>query len=146
MADYFAEAAKKRRPSVVNERSLQPDPQRWWKIANNVTDKFGTAVPTTKRFQPVPLATVFAGTNKGIICNVELKFFNKARTDDLKPLGPSDTQDIGVELIRAYIVSVDVDVQLPTKALRIKQDVKPTYNTADHASDDVMKRLKDLGI
>lgn len=37
MMERFATAGKARRPTVVNEPSLVPDANRWWKIANNVS-------------------------------------------------------------------------------------------------------------
>ncbi|KAG9242102.1 hypothetical protein BJ878DRAFT_556377, partial [Calycina marina] len=65
-ADQFAEAGKIRRPTVAHEKSLQPDNNRWWKVANNVDESFGVINADTKRFQKKSLEVIFDATRSGI--------------------------------------------------------------------------------
>lgn len=146
LADAFAEAGKKRRPTVVTEKSLISDPVRWWKIANKVEDKFGVAKRESKGFMPVPLATVFASTQKGIKCNAELKFFVKAATEEGANITATTPQTVAVEVVRGYIIETDVDVQPPSRIQRTQEKVVPRFSDNDFASDDLMKRLANLGI
>jgi len=146
MAAHFAECGMKRRPTVANEKNLVADPNRWWKIANKVSDRFGIANPVKKTFERVALPTLFTSTNKGIICNVELRFLNKASTENEQSLTATVPQTIAVEVIRGYIVTTDVDIQGPTRIARNTETVKPSYSAADFATDTVMQRLASLGL
>ena len=147
MADKFGEDGKRRRPTVVNEASLMPDPARWWKAVNKINDKFGVAIEKTKSFRVIPLAPIFDKTQKGIVCNVELQFYAKASTMDRKPLTASDPQRVTVELVRAYILQTGVDVQPPVRAPRATKYAVPSKTGSDNfASDDLLASLAQLGM
>ena len=45
-ADIFQESVKKKRPTVTTEKNLLPDRNRWWKIMNNLDEKFGKVSPS----------------------------------------------------------------------------------------------------
>lgn len=146
MAEAFAEAGKRKRPTMVTEKSLVPDSERWWKVANKVENKFGLAKKDTRGFKPIALPSAFASTQKGLVCNVELKFFCKASTTDLNQLTATVTQTVAVEIVRAYIAQPDVEVEMPDRVPRDKQEISPSFNDADYASDDVVKRFQALGL
>lgn len=81
-ADQFSEAKKGKRRTVVHEKSLQPDKNRWWKVANNVDKAFGVINATTRKFQKKNLEVIFEATNSGITASVILFFMFKANTDN----------------------------------------------------------------
>lgn len=145
-ADKFAEAGKSRRPTIVTEKSLQPDRNRWWKVANNVEDSFGVINKETKKFHKKSLEVIFDGTNSGITATVILTFLFKASTDSKEPLKPTTGGTISVNLERAFVTETDVNVQMPVRLNTKKQKVDPSATSKDIASDSLMKRLKDLGL
>ncbi|KAK0100520.1 hypothetical protein ONS95_006981 [Cadophora gregata] len=105
-ASKFSEAAKVRRPTVVNEKSLQPDRNRWWKVANKVEESFGVVNAETKRFQKKSLEVIFDATNSGISASVILSFMSKANTDSMEPLKPTTSCTISINLERAFYINV----------------------------------------
>lgn len=145
-ADKFAEAGKSRRPTMVHEKSLQPDKNRWWKVANNVSESFGIINKETKKFHKKSLETIFDATNSGITATVVLSFLFKASTDSKEPLKPTTTGTVSVNLERAYISATDVNVQMPVRVNTVKKKVDPTATARDVADDSLMKRLSELGL
>lgn len=145
-ASKFAEAGKSRRPTMVYEKSLQADPNRWWKVANNVSESFGVINKDTKKFHKKSLETVFDATNSGITATVVLSFLSKASTDSKEPLKPTTTGTVSIELERAYISATDVNVQMPVRLNTRKKRVDPTATSRDVADDSLMKRLGELGL
>lgn len=146
MAPRFSELGKIRRPTVTGENSLQPDPNRWWKIANNVTGKVGTINKSDDKFHATNLSTIFEGTGKGVTVNLVAKFLIKSSTDDKSPLRPTNPQRVVLEVERAYLEETDVDVQPPTRVMRSKPKTEPDATRRDVASDSLMKRLAQLGL
>jgi hypothetical protein len=146
MAPRFAELGKARRPTVTGENSLQPDPNRWWKIANSVVGKVGTINKTDSKFYATNLSTIFEATGKGVTVNLVAKFLIKASTDDKSPLKPTNPQRVVLEIERAYLEETDVDVQPPTRVIRSKPKAEPVAVKTDIASDALMKRLAQLGL
>lgn len=146
MAPRFSELGKARRPTVTGENSLQPDSNRWWKIANNVTGKVGTINKKDNKFYATNLSTIFEATGKGVTLNLVAKFLIKASTDDKSPLKPTTPQRVVLEVERGYLEEMDVDVQPPTRVIRTKQKTEPVATRSDVASDDLMKRLAQLGL
>lgn len=142
----FSEAAKVRRPTVVNEKSLLPDRNRWWKVANKVEDAFGVVNAETKKFQKKSLEVIFDATNAGITASVVLSFLFKASTDSLEPLKPTTTGTISVVLERGFISSTDVNVEMPVRVNTKKVKSDPSAISADVADDALMKRLAELGL
>jgi hypothetical protein len=142
----FADAGKVLRPTVVQERSLVPDPQRWWKIANNVEGCFGSLDGRTGKFFAKSLATIFASTGKGVTANIVVKFNVKASTDEKQVLKPATPCTIAVEVVRAYIASVNVDIPAPTKAVRTKAKIEPLATSSDVATDDLKRDLAAMGL
>lgn len=146
MATRMAEVGKARRPTVTGENSLQADPNRWWKIANNVTDKIGTISPVDKKFHAKSLSATFEGSGKGVTLSIVARFIIKASTEEKSSLKPTTTQRIVLEIERGYVGALDVDVQPPTRIMRNKQKSEPVATAADIASDALMKRLAELGL
>lgn len=146
-ADKFAEAGKIRRPTVAHEKSLKPDPNRWWKVANKVEESFGIINNDNKKFQKKSLETIFDATSSGILASVVLSFMFKAHTDSKQPLKPTTGGTISVTLERAYITKTDVNVQMPVKVVDgNKKKVDPVAVSRDVADDSLMKRLQELGL
>lgn len=146
VGEKFAEAGKSRRPTIVTEKSLQPDRNRWWKVANNVEESFGIINKDTKKFHKKSLDVVFDATNSGITATVVLSFLFKASTDSKEPLKPTTGGTISVNLERAFLVSTDVSVQMPVRLNNKKQKVDPSATSKDVANDSLMKRLSELGL
>jgi len=146
VASQFAEAGKTRRPTVVNEKSLVPDEQRWWRIANNVEGKFGAINRETSLFHAKPLQTIFETTGRGVTVNVVVQFMAKANTEDKSNLKPTTSFTLAMEVVRAYIVDVGVDVQMPVRVSKAKPKVEPLAVARDVATDSLMKRLSELGL
>ena len=145
-AEKFADAGKSRRPTVVTEKSLQRDPNRWWKVANNVTESFGVINRDTKKFHKKSLETIFDATSSGVTATVVLSFLFKANTDSKEPLKATTAGTISVELERAYLSSTDVNVEMPVRLNTQKRKVDPAATSRDVADDALMKRLADLGL
>jgi len=145
-AERFAEACKSRRPTVVTEKSLQPDRNRWWKVANKVEDSFGVVNGETKKFMKKSLEVIFDATNSGITASVVLSFMFKASTDSMEPLKPTTSGAIAVNLERGFISATDVNVEMPVRINRNKQKADPTAVSRDVADDALMKRLAELGL
>lgn len=146
VAGKFAEAGKSRRPTMVYEKSLQPDVNRWWKVANNVSESFGVINRETKKFHKKSLETIFDATNSGVTATVVLSFLSKASTDSREPLKPTTTGTVSIGLERAYISSTDVNVQMPVRLNTRKNKVDPSATSKDVADDSLMKRLSELGL
>lgn len=146
MADKFAVEGKTRRPTVTNEPSLMPDSNRWWKIANNITDKVGVLSKEDGLFRAKSLSTIFEGTNKGVTVNLIARFLAKASTDEREQLKPTTPQKVTLEIERAFIEATDVDVEMPRRIPRNTTKAEPTALRADIASDSLMKRLAQLGL
>lgn len=142
----FADAGKTLRPTVIQEKSLLPDPSKWWKIANSVDQVFGSLNNTTNKFYAKSLATIFESTGKGVTANIVAKFNVKASTDDRLPLKPATHCTVALEIVRGYIVSLDVDIPPPGRVMRTKAKVEPLATSSDVATDDLMKRLSELGL
>lgn len=83
---------------------------------NGVSNTFGSIDERTKRFFPRSLATIFEGTNRGVTVKLLAHFVVKASTEDRSALRWDTAQRVSVEVIRAYYVALDVDVQGPTGA------------------------------
>jgi len=145
-AEMFSNAGKKLAPTVVTEKSLVNDDMRWWKIANRVSGSFGVIAIDTKRFHDKSLETIFESTALGIRCSVILRFYCKASTEDRAPLKATTPRTVAIEVIRAYIDEIDVDVQMPNRVERGKPEVQPVATMGDVASDSLMKRLGELGL
>jgi hypothetical protein len=125
MSSAFAEAGKTRRPTVVNEPSLAPETNRWWKIINGVDRKIGAIDKDSSRFSPKSLSTILESTGKGLTVNIVARFMAKASTEDRQSLRPSTPQRITLEIDRAFIAAVDVDVQMPTRIPKTKEKPEP---------------------
>jgi hypothetical protein len=145
-AQKFAEAGKSRRPTVVTEKSLQADPNRWWKVANKVDESFGIVNGETKKFQKKSLEVIFDATNAGITASVVLSFLFKASTDSMEPLKPTTSGTIAINLERGFISGTDVNVEMPVRLTNRKQKADPTAVSKDVADDALMKRLAELGL
>lgn len=145
-AEMFADAGKLRAPTIVAEKSLVPDPERWWKIANNVQGSFGIVRQTSKRFIPISLESILNTSNAGITCSVILNFKCKASTDEREALRSTTARTVAVEVVRAFICETDVNVQMPVRVSREKPKVVPSASSSDIATDDLMKRLSELGV
>lgn len=146
VAEKFAEAGKSRRPTVVHEKSLQPDKNRWWKVANKVEDSFGVVNGGTGKFQKKSLEVIFDATSSGITASVVLSFMFKASTDSMEPLKPTTTGTISVNLERGFISCTDVNVEMPVRLNTKKPKADPTAISKDIADDSLMKRLAELGL
>ena len=146
MAQQFQELGKAHRPTVTGENSLQPDMNRWWKIANDVSGKIGTIHSADNKFHPKSLSTIFESTNKGVTVNLIAKFLVKASTDDKSPLKPTSSQRVTLEIVRGYLMSVDMDIQLPTRVSRSKPKAEPVAVRSDIGSEELMKRLAAIGL
>lgn len=118
IGDALANAGKSVRPTRIDEASLCPDSARWWKALDGVSNTFGSIDERTKRFFPRSLATIFEGTNRGVTVNLLARFVVKASTEDRSALRWDTAQSVSVEVICAYYVALDVDVQGPTKTKR----------------------------
>jgi len=145
-ADKFAEAGKTKRPTVVYEKSLQPDRNRWWKVANKVEDTLGVINGETKKFQRKNLEVIFDATSSGITASVVLSFLFKASTDNIEPLKPTTTGTISVNLERGFISATDISVEMPVRLNTRKTKADPTPVSRDVADDSLMKRLAELGL
>jgi len=145
-ADVFSEACKQRRPTRVTEAALVPDRNRWWKIANKVEGKFGYLNKTTGGFKPVSLETIFDSTHAGITVNAVITINFKASTMAKNPLKATTMGTLSVEVVRAYIEKLDVNVQMPARIPKNKNTRPPVATNADVASDDLMRRLAEIGI
>lgn len=143
--NIFADACKTRRPTKVTENSLVHDDNRWWKIANNVSESFGFINKTTNKFHKTSLEAIFESTRTGITANVVLNFKFKANTVS-SPLKPTTPGTLSIELDRGYISTIDVAVQMPTRISKKKVKVEPMATSGDVASDSLMKRLSQLGL
>lgn len=128
------------------EASLIPDGQRWWKIANNVQEHFDIVNQETKMFHKKSLKTIFDSTSAEISCSVILRFYCKASTTDINNIRPITVRTVSVEVVRAFINQMNINIQIPTRINREKAKVEPVTTAADVAIDDLMKRLADLGI
>jgi hypothetical protein len=146
VADKFSEAGKSRRPTVVNEKSLQPDRNRWWKVANKVDDSFGIINGRTNKFQRKSLEVIFDATSSGITASVVLSFMFKASTDSMEPLKPTTSGTIAVNLERGFISATDVNVEMPVRINNRKTKADPTAVSRDVADDSLIKRLAELGL
>lgn len=146
VGDKFAEAGKSRRPTRVTEKSLVPDKQRWWKVANNVEELFGVVNKDNKKFYKKSLDTIFDQTKSGITATVSLKFLFKASTENREALKPTTAGTISIELERGFITATDVNIQMPVRIQRSKNKVAPAATSKDVASDSLMKRLQELGL
>ena len=142
----FDDAGKSRAPTKVIEASLIPDGQRWWKIANNVQKHFDIVNQKTNMFHKKSLKTIFDSTSAGISCSVILRFYCKASTTDMNNIRLITVRTVSVEVVRAFITQIDINVQMPTTINREKTKVEPVTTAADVATDDLMKRLTDLGM
>ena len=142
----FAEAGKQRAPTKVMENSLAPDKERWWKIANKVENVFGVINQDTRKFHQKSLETIFDATQSGVSCAVVLRFFCKASTSETEALRPTTVRTVSVEVERAYIDSMDINVQMPVRINKQKAKVEPTASLRDVATDSLMKRLSELGL
>jgi hypothetical protein len=145
-SNEFANAGKRRAPTMTTEKSLVPDSNRWWKVANKVDSSFGVVDQTTKKFHSKSLETIFDGTQSGVTAAVVLKFFCKAATGDKESLKPTTTRTVAVEVVRGYITSADVPVQMPMRVSKQKPKVEPAATARDMATDSLMRRLGDIGL
>lgn len=145
-AEKFAQAGKAKRPTVVHEKSLKPDKNRWWKVANKVDESFGIVNGVTKTFQKKSLEVIFDATSSGISASVVLSFLFKASTDSTEALKPTTTGTISVVLERGFISATDVNVEMPVKINNTKKKADPGAVSRDVANDALMKRLADLGL
>lgn len=143
-ATAFAAAGKANAPTKVTENSLMEDKARWWKIANKVEGLFGVII--NKKFHSKSLATIFDSTQSGISCNVILRFYCKAATDEKEPLRPTTPRSVSIEMVRGYIDTLDVSVQPPTRVSRQRAKVEPTAVSKDIATDSLIERLAALGL
>lgn len=144
MSGMFAQAGKSKYPTRVNEESLAPNTEIWWKIANRVSNSFGTL--DKKNFHVKSLETIFGTTNAGIGYSATLRFLCKASTPDNTPLKPTVVRNVAVEVVRAYINEVDIDVQMPSRVNKMKPVSEPIATSRDVASDSLMKRFSELGL
>lgn len=142
----FAEACKTRRPTRVTEKSLEPDANRWWKVANDVEESVGVINKATGRFHKKSLEAIFDATNAGVTANVTVSFMFKAATDSKEALKPTTQGSISISLERAVINETDVNVQLPVRIVRKKTKIEPAATSKDIASDKLMERLNALGL
>lgn len=145
-ANVFAEAGKTRAPTRVTEKSLVPDANRWWKVANDVELAFGVIDKATKKFRVKSLETIFDATQSGITATLVLNFVCKASTDEKENLKATTVRTIGVEVQRGYISETDINVQMPVRVQKQKVTVAPTATSSDIATDSLMKRLSELGL
>lgn len=145
-ANIFAEAGRTKRPTKVTEKSLAPDRARWWKIANNVQNSFGVIDNNSKKFRVRSLETIFDSTQSGVTASVVLKFHFKASTEEKEPLKQTNVGTVAVTVVRGYLSDVNVNIEPPTRVALTKQAPEPTATSSDIASDDLMKRLADLGL
>ena len=146
MGEAFRDAGKTRAPTKIVEASLIPDPQRWWEVANNVQESFGVINQQTRKFHKKSLETIFDASQSGISCSVTLKFNCKASTSETEALRPTTVRTVAVEVVRGFISEMDVNVQMPARVSREKAKVEPVATATDVATDDLMKRLADLGL
>lgn len=63
--------------------------------------------------------------------------------DNIKPI---IVRTASVEVVRAFITQVDINVQMPTRINREKAKMEPIATAGDVAIDDLMKRPSDLGM
>ncbi|KAN0078913.1 hypothetical protein V8E54_005426 [Elaphomyces granulatus] len=120
-AEIFSAAGKKARPTIVNEKALQPDTARWWKTVNGLDGKFGR-VSTSGVFEPISLeALVGELGGKGVIVNVVGGFFAKASTENKQSLTAvvPQTLQFEVEIPTRYILSTSNCRVCGTTAVRL---------------------------
>lgn len=145
-ADNFANAGKTRRPTRVTEKSLAPDNNRWWKVANNISESFGIISNDTKKFHKKSLETLFEATGSGITATVVLSFLFKASTEGKEPLKPTTMGTVSVVLERGYITATDINVQMPTRISNRQSKVEPSATSKDVATDSLTARLAEIGM
>lgn len=101
---------------------------------------------THRGFQPKSIRGILEATKKGITVNVVVKINAKSMTDDRSLLSSTRPFTLEVDLIRAYIVETGVDVQPPVRVKAAKPKREAAAIKADKASDDLLKKLAELGI
>ena len=70
----------------------------------------------------------------------------KAHTEDRSPLKPTTPCTVSMEVVRAYVIDVGVDVQPPSRTERSRKVEKPLATPQDIATDSLMQRLRNRGL
>ncbi|KAN0075752.1 hypothetical protein V8E54_007022 [Elaphomyces granulatus] len=145
-AEIFSAAGKKTRPTIVNEKALQPDTVRWWKTVNGLEGKFGK-VSTAGVFEPISLeALVGEMGGRGVIVNVVGRFYAKASTDNRQNIGSVTPQTLQFEVDRMFLVGISSDIEPPVRMSMKKDKPIPAMVKADIATDKLLQDLAALGL
>ncbi|KAN0068894.1 hypothetical protein V8E54_013063 [Elaphomyces granulatus] len=145
-AEIFSAAGKKTRPTIVNEKALQPDATRWWKTVNGLDGKFGK-VSTSGLFEPVSLEALVGDLGgRGVIVNVVGRFYAKASTDNKQSISSVTPQTLQFEVDRMYLTGISSDIEPPVRVSTKKDKPTPAMVKADIATDKLLQELAALGL
>ena len=64
----------------------------------------------------------------------------------MEALRPTTARTVAVEVVRGFINQVKINVQMQTGVNRDKANIEPVATASDVATDNLMKRLADLGL
>ncbi|KAI1007506.1 hypothetical protein K3495_g714 [Podosphaera aphanis] len=142
LRDAFERRLGESCPVETRERSLSPS-IIWWKTVNKVTDKsFGVVL--RNGFVPKNIGHILNTTGKGVTVTANMKFYLKAATANNRPISAGVTRTVGVELIRAYITDVNVDIEPPERAA--SASTPAVALPTDVATEDLLGKLNAMGL
>ncbi|GJD05439.1 hypothetical protein ColKHC_14264 [Colletotrichum higginsianum] len=134
---------------VTEESSLVSTTKCWWKTFNNLNGTVGTLDSQSEFDAKVPRQIMIAKQG-GIIINgefsVQLQASRVCEEGNDTPLSTEDVVTVKVDVVRAYINAIGVDIDVPARKSTTQgfEATKPVK--AEITPDDVISQLAQLGL
>ncbi|RKF83574.1 hypothetical protein GcM3_011008 [Golovinomyces cichoracearum] len=119
----------------------------WWKHVSSVKNKFGYVSDGEKAFNPLSLKKFFDEFSAGLTATLYLRLVCKASTDRMKELDNNVQRNLKVEVLQAYITSIDKDITQPFRRSPnvpkpLQKDVTPEKVKTQLFKMGLLKELK----